>query len=85
MSSGTVWIWSTVFTGWIIKLAILKLGGLKMYRRAVPFFFSLVLGDYIIGFAWSIIGLIFDDIGLSYLVLTKIILTSIQQKHICQM
>ena len=60
MSSGTVWVWSAVFTGWIIKLAILKLGGLKMYRRTAPFFFGLVLGDYVIGFAWSIIGLIFN-------------------------
>lgn len=60
MSSGTVWVWSAVFTGWIIKMTILKLGGLRMYRRTAPFFLGLVLGDYVIGFAWSIIGLIFN-------------------------
>ena len=60
MSSGTVWVWSAVFTGWTIKLAILKFGRLEMYRKAVP---------------WINI----QYIGLSRLVLTKIILTSIQQ------
>ena len=56
LSHGTVWIWSAVFIGWLIKAVILKYGGLKMYRKAGPFFFGLVLGDYMVGSVWSIIG-----------------------------
>jgi len=56
LSSGTVWIWSAVLAGWLIKAIILKFGGLKLYRKAGPFFFGIVLGDYVIGSLWSIIG-----------------------------
>jgi len=56
LSSGTVWIWSAVLAGWFIKAIILKFGGLRVYRKASPFFFGIVLGDYIIGSLWSIIG-----------------------------
>lgn len=56
LSSGTVWIWSAILTGWLIKAVILKFGGLKMYRKAGPFFFGLVLGDFAAGSVWSIIG-----------------------------
>ena len=39
--------WSAVFIGWIIKVIIVKKLGLRTYRRAVPFFLGIVLGDYV--------------------------------------
>ena len=38
--------WSSVFIGWSIKVIIVKKLGLRTYRRAVPFFLGIVLGDY---------------------------------------
>ena len=60
LSSGTVWVWSAVFVGWLIKAIVLKFGGLKMYRKAGAFFIGLVLGDYMVGSVWSIIGAVFE-------------------------
>jgi len=58
--SGMFYIWNAILISWAIKWAILKYGGFKAYRKARPFFFGLVLGDYIIGCSWNIIGLVFN-------------------------
>ncbi len=58
--SGMFYIWNAMLISWAIKWIILKYGGLSTYRKARPFFFGLVLGDYIIGCTWNIIGLIFN-------------------------
>lgn len=57
---GIVYIWFAVFTGWLIKWMILRFGGLKMYRRAIPFFIGLILGEYIVACLWCLIGIVFD-------------------------
>ena len=48
--------WFSIFIGWFIKMMILKFFGLKAYKRAVPFFLGLILGDYITSSAWSLLG-----------------------------
>ncbi|HID57451.1 TPA: hypothetical protein EYP37_13030 [Candidatus Poribacteria bacterium] len=50
-------LWSCFFLSFILKWAILKYGGLKQYRKAVPFFLGLALGDLSLGSVWSIIGI----------------------------
>ena len=47
-------LWSCLLVVWAIKLLILRHGGLKSYRCAIPFFLGMALGDYIFGSAWSI-------------------------------
>ena len=49
--------WFPVLVGWTIKSLVLRYGGLHSYRRAIPFFAGLILGDYIIGAFWSLIGI----------------------------
>jgi len=49
--------WFAVFVSWAIKASILKFGGVKLYRKSVPFFLGLILGDYTLGCVWSLIGL----------------------------
>ena len=50
------YFWFTFFVAWLLKLIILRHGGLHMNRRLTPFFLGLILGDYVIGSIWSIIG-----------------------------
>jgi len=50
--------WLSIFTSWALKAAILKHGGLKTYRKAVPFFLGLILGEFFAGSMWAIIGII---------------------------
>ena len=41
-----------------MKLAILKLGGLRWYRSLTPFFLGLIFGDYMMACIWIGVGLI---------------------------
>ena len=54
-----VYIWVPVLVSWALKYTILRYGGLKAYRRAIPFFAGLILGDYTMGCIWSIISAVF--------------------------
>ena len=49
-------IWVPMLIAWCAKSAILRYGGIRGYRRALPFFIGLVLGDYVVGCAWPIYG-----------------------------
>ena len=51
-------LWSCIFVAWAVKTIILRYGGLGSYRRAVPFFLGVALGDYIVGFIWSILSIL---------------------------
>jgi hypothetical protein len=53
-------MWFAIFISWAIKSVALKHGGLKSYRKGVPFFIGLILGEFMIGGGWSIIGIIFS-------------------------
>ena len=57
----------SIFLGWLLKYLTLKHSGLKAYSRARPIFLGLILGEYIIGAIWIIIGLF---AGRGYRILT---------------
>lgn len=50
-------LWFPVFLSFIVKTLILRYGGLSSYRRAVPFFWGLILGEYLMGGIWNILGI----------------------------
>ena len=60
LSAGMVWVWSAVCVGWFIKAVLLKFGGLRTYRKASPFFVGVILGDFLIGTFWSLVGAVFE-------------------------
>ena len=60
LSAGMVWVWSAVCVGWFIKAILLKFGGLRTYRKAAPFFVGMILGDFLTGTFWSLMGVIFE-------------------------
>ncbi|MFC1712346.1 DUF6785 family protein [Candidatus Poribacteria bacterium] len=53
-------MWFGIFLSWLAKSIILKYGGLKSYRKAIPFFIGLILGEFMIGGGWSIVSVVFD-------------------------
>lgn len=53
-------VWMPLMLAWIIKITVLKFGGLRFYKRALPFFLGLIMGQMIIGSIWSLIGIIFN-------------------------
>jgi len=52
--------WFSLLVSWAVKLILLRLGGLKIYRQAVPFFLGLILGGFVVGSCWSILGIILE-------------------------
>ena len=49
--------WFSVFVSYFIKLAILRFGGVRTFRRAAPFFLGLVLGEFLVGSVWGLLGI----------------------------
>ena len=50
------YFWFAFFLSWLLKLIIVRYGGMKLHNTFVPFFLGLVLGDFFIGSVWAIIG-----------------------------
>ncbi len=49
-------IWLPLVIAWICKVSVLHYGGMKSFRRARGFFLGLILGDYVLGCLWPIVG-----------------------------
>lgn len=53
-------VWVPLLVAWVVKSSILRFGGLRQYRSALPFFLGLILGGMTIGSFWGIIGTVFN-------------------------
>ena len=51
-------LWSCLFVAWALKAVILRYGGLNAYRRAIPCFLGLALGDYLLSNIWGILSIL---------------------------
>ncbi len=49
------WVWFPCFLTWLIKAAILRYGGMKVYEGARPMFLGFICGQYTINLIWLII------------------------------
>ena len=54
------YIWFSLLLAWAAKLLLLKYGGLNAHRKAIPFFLGLILGQFIVGSIWTILGMFFN-------------------------
>ena len=52
-------VWMPMLIALIVKLVVLRYGGLRLYRQALPLFFGLILGESVVGCGWTLIGLLF--------------------------
>lgn len=50
------YFWFAFFVAWLVKMLIIRYGGMKLHNTFVPFFLGLVLGDFFIGSVWAIVG-----------------------------
>ena len=49
------WNWLAIFTAWILKLLVLRYGGVRVFRRLTPFFLGLILGEFSTAGLWLVI------------------------------
>lgn len=52
-------LWLPLMIAWAAKLITLKAGGLRSYRVVLDFFLGLLLGDFVMGCLWPVIGWVF--------------------------
>jgi hypothetical protein len=52
------YMWMPFLIAWGLKSIILRYGGMRLYRSALPFFLGLILGDYVVPACWAIYGMI---------------------------
>jgi len=50
-------VWMPLLIAWLAKVVILRYGGLHLFRRAVPFFYGLILGQFVVGSLLNIISI----------------------------
>ena len=64
---GSVWLmnhlWFSIFLAWLLKSLILRYGGPSVYRKVVPLFLGLVLGQYTAAAFWFVVDLITEKTG----------------------
>lgn len=53
-------VWLPLLIAWLLKVVTLRFGGLRLYKTAVPFFFGLIVGDFMIGCLCSLVGIIWN-------------------------
>jgi hypothetical protein len=51
------WLWCPLFVVWLCKSLALRYGGIRLYRKGIPFAVGLILGDYVVAMLWAMIGL----------------------------
>jgi len=50
------WTYSSLFVAWALKTTISRYGGHKGYLNSLPFFLGLILGKFVIGGLWTVVG-----------------------------
>jgi hypothetical protein len=50
-------VWGPLFLAWVCKSLILRYGGRGGFHRSLPFFFGLMLGQFVVGSLWNIYGI----------------------------
>lgn len=48
--------WFSALVAWIIKVLLLRYGGMRLYVRARPWFLGMVLGEFSMAVLWTLIG-----------------------------
>jgi hypothetical protein len=49
-------VWLPFFIAWIAKTAVLRYGGMRLYRLSLPLFYGLIVGDFVAGGLTTAIG-----------------------------
>jgi hypothetical protein len=52
--------WLDILIAFVCKALLLRYGGIQAYRKALPFFLGLILGDFATGAIWSIVGAVMN-------------------------
>jgi len=49
-------VWLPFFIAWAVKSLVLRYGGMRLYRQSLPFFYGLIIGDFLAGGLTTLVG-----------------------------
>ncbi len=49
-------IWLPFFIAWVLKIIVLRYGGIRLYRQSLPFFHGVIVGDFLAGGLTTALG-----------------------------
>ncbi|MBI2300405.1 MAG: hypothetical protein HYU66_15920, partial [Armatimonadetes bacterium] len=52
-------VWLSLSIAWLCKVLIVRYGGLKLYRQAIPFALGLIMGDFVVGGIFNMVGIFY--------------------------
>lgn len=55
-------LWVSFFIGWVCNALCMRYGGIVLFKKLQYFFIGLIIGDFLMGGGWALIGL-FTDIS----------------------
>ncbi|MBI2298066.1 MAG: hypothetical protein HYU66_03790 [Armatimonadetes bacterium] len=62
-------LWGQALMVWVFKVAVLKAGGIRLFRRYIPFFMGLLIGHFFAaGVVWGIVAVFRPDVTYNYVV-----------------
>jgi hypothetical protein len=53
-------LWFCFFVGWSCNVLCMRYGGVLLFKKLRYFFVGLIIGDFLMGGTWAIIGLFSD-------------------------
>ena len=53
-------LWFSFFVGWLCNTLCLRYGGIVLFKKFRYFFMGLIIGDFLMGGGWALIGLFSD-------------------------
>ena len=54
-------LWFSFFVGWISNAICMRYGGVVLFKKLQYFFIGLIVGDFLMGGTWALIGLFSDS------------------------
>jgi len=49
-------VWLPFFIAWLTKVVVLRYGGIRLYRQSLPFFYGVIVGDFLAGGITTFVG-----------------------------
>ena len=54
-------LWFSFFVGWLFNALCMRYGGVVLFKRLRLLFIGLIVGDFLMGGAWAVVGLFSDS------------------------
>jgi hypothetical protein len=60
MVFGLDYVWLPILIAWLLKVLVLRYGGLRTHANLIPFMCGLILGEFVVGSFWSSLSVILE-------------------------